>query len=155
MKLEIDLIPSNSWFKSLYRYFNDNGRSNEWKQIKVNLFQKEGEWCWICGSIKKPLEAHESWQYDKKTKIRKLTEIHHLCGMCHKIKHYGLWTRTDYGEEQLKKLGLSKKDLINHFCNVNKCTQKEFEKHKTEAFDIYNKRNMIDWKLDLSLINKK
>ena len=154
MKLEIELVPASSWYKSLYRHYQDSGRDREWKQLKKNLFEKEGELCWICKSTKNPLEAHESWEYNTETKIRRLSEIHHICGMCHKIKHIGLWTATRYGKEQMVKKGLTKKDLIEHFCNVNGCNAKVFNKHEDESYAVQFERGKIEWKLDMSLIGE-
>lgn len=91
--------------------------------------------------------------------------IHHLCSTCHKIKHIGLWYYTLIGKALLKKLRLTKDDLINHFCKVNNCSIKDFEIHEREVFKIYRERSEYKWKQDfgkyeyikdkLQRINKK
>ena len=91
-------------------------------------FEKEGRKCWICGAENTRLEAHEFWEYDDKNK---LVAIHHLCSMCHKIKHIGFWCYTEDGRRQLKKAGLSRE---------------EFEKHEREAFKIWRETGF--WRYD-------
>jgi hypothetical protein len=123
------------------------------------LYASEGNTCWICGSEKKPLEAHELWSYNEIERIQKLEAIHHLCKMCHRVKHVGLWLHTPKGEIMLQKAGLTRKDVINHFCLVNDCSEEEFRKHEKEAFKVWNGRSRYQWKQDFgkydSTINEK
>jgi len=51
-------------------------------------------------------------------------------------------------KEYFKKAGLTREDLINHFCNVNNCTRKDFERHEEEAFRIWSERSKYEWKQD-------
>ena len=69
--------------------------------------------------------------------------------MCHKIKHIGFWCYTVDGRKLMEKAGLTREDLINHFCKVNNCTREEFEKHEEEAFKIWRERSKYEWKIDL------
>jgi hypothetical protein len=147
-KLTIDLIPSTVWFSSLYQIYKKNNQLHRWNEIKRELFEKEGRRCWICGKETIRLEAHEFWEYDDKNHIQKLKAIHHLCDMCHKIKHIGFWCYTKRGRNQLAKAGLTKEDLINHFCKVNNCSKREFEKHEKEAFKVWRERSKYEWKQD-------
>ena len=110
LKLTIELIPRELWYKSLYRILNEKGQIGKWKEIKKDLFLKEGRKCWICGSLNPPFEAHEFWGY-KKRKKQVLIGIHHLCSLCHKIKHFAFWTGTIQGRESLGKSGITKDDL--------------------------------------------
>ncbi|GEM_PF-922647 len=48
----------------------------------------------------------------------------------------------------LKKERLTKEDITKHFCEVNKCTEIDFQKHKDEAFKIWNERTKHQWKQD-------
>lgn len=148
LKLTIELVPSTIWYASIYQYYNKSNNLQKWQDIKKELFAKEGRKCWICGKGTNQLEAHEFWQYDDINRLQKLDAIHHLCGLCHKIKHIGLWLHTEDGERMLRKEGFTKQDIINHFCIVNDCSREEFQKHETEAFKIWNKRSEHKWGQD-------
>jgi len=141
-------VPATTWFSSIYQIYKKNNKLSEWIKIKEELFEKEGKRCWICGKEESHLEAHEFWEYDEKNHVQKLKAIHHLCQMCHKIKHIGFWCHTKDGQEKLKKEGLTREDLINHFCKVNNCSREEFEKHEKEAFRIWSERSKYKWKQD-------
>jgi len=64
------------------------------------------------------------------------------------IKHIGLWCYTIKGYEKMKQRGLTREDLINHFCKVNNCTREEFEEHERRAFKIWRERSKYKWKQD-------
>jgi len=132
-KLVIELVPSTVWFSSLYQIYKNSNQLNKWRKIKKELFEKEGNRCWICGKEEKHLEAHEFWEYDDKNHIQKLVAIHHLSEICNRIKHIGFWCYSQEGKQQLAKAGLSREDLIDHFCKVNKCSKEEFEKHEKRS----------------------
>ena len=116
--------------------------------MKQELYEKEGHKCWICGKKGSRLEAHEFWEYDNKNHVQKLAAIHHLCDMCHKIKHIGFWFYTEPGKEKLEKSELTTGDIINHFCEVNKCLEEDFEKHKEEALNLWRERSKHKWEQD-------
>lgn len=146
-RLQIELVPSTVWFSSIYRVLKDGGRAREWQKIKRRLFEKEGKTCYLCGSTGR-LEAHEFWEYDGENHVQKLVAIHHLCDMCHKIKHIGFWCFTADGQRQLERMNLTRDDLIDHFCQVNGCSVKEFSAHEEEAFTTWKKRSQHQWKQD-------
>ena len=123
-------------------------RRRLWNRIKFEIYQREGHQCYICGSTKGKLQAHEFWEYDDKNHIQKLDAIHHLCDYCHKIKHIGFWCHTNDGRQLLSNQGLSWQDLINHFCLVNSCSESDFLKHEDEAFQIWSKRSRHEWTQD-------
>lgn len=147
-KLVIELVPSTVWFSSLHNMYMERGQRSKWKKIKKELFAKEGEQCWVCGGKGGRLEAHEFWKYDDKNHVQKLVSVHHLCDMCHRIKHIGFWCHTEEGREKLARLGVSREDLANHFCRVNNCSIEEFEEHEVEAFQLWEKRSKYEWVQD-------
>lgn len=149
-KLTIELVPSTVWFSSVYQIYKGKNQLNKWRRIKKELFKREGGKCWICGAKSTHLEAHEFWEYDDKNHVQKLIGIHHLCDMCHKVKHIGFWCHTKEGSRKLEEEGLSKEDLINHFCKVNNCSRKKFEKHEKEALNIWEERSKYEWKQDFA-----
>lgn len=153
LKLEIELVPSTAWHESIYQICTKNKKLKVWQEFKEKLFLEEGRKCYICGQDNIKFEAHEFWNYDGINHIQKLIAIHHLCHLCHKIKHTGLWFETDYGLENLKKQNLTTEDLIDHFCKVNKCTKEDFLKHKIESFKLFNERSKYNWIQDFGKYN--
>jgi hypothetical protein len=105
LKLTIELVPATVWFSSLYHYYKDNMQLNKWRKLKEELFKNEGLKCWICGKEGVRLEAHEFWEYDDVRHVQRLMAIHHLCDLCHKIKHIGYWCYTKEGRTQLAQEG--------------------------------------------------
>ena len=150
LKLTIELVPETLWHKSLYRLLPPD----EWRKLKEEVFAREGYRCYICGSTSPPLELHEFWSYDDRRHIQKLVGVHHLCRLCHMVKHIGFHCHTRDGREKLKRLGLSHKSLIRHFCAVNGCSEEEFYKHKREAFRVWGIRSQHAWKQDWGEYNK-
>lgn len=151
MKLTIELVPGTAWFKSLYHLMPED----EWNKLKERIYAEEGRKCYICESTSPPFHLHEFWQYDDERHVQKLVGLHHLCDLCHKIKHIGFWCHTHDGREKLKQQGLSLKDLIKHFCTVNKCAEKDFHQHEDEAFRAWSRRSEHKWKQDLGEYNKR
>jgi hypothetical protein len=144
-KLTIELVPQTVWYSSLYNIFKEANQYDLWGDIKRTIFKNEGRKCWICGEENRRLEAHEFWEYDDKNHIQKLVAIHHLCDLCHKIKHIGLWLHTSDGERMLEEQGLHPEDIIEHFCRVNNCSEDDFENHEEEAFKIWSNRSEHKW----------
>ena len=144
--LTIELVPSTAWNKSIYQMLKDNRQV--WNRIKSNIYQREGHKCFTCGSESEKLQAHEFWEYDDENHIQKLIAIHHLCDYCHKIKHIGFWCYTKRGRQIFTDQGITRQDLINHFCNVNNCLEADFIKHEDEAFKIWSQRSRHEWTQD-------
>lgn len=155
LKLAIELVPSTVWFSSIYQIYKENNKLSEWRKIKNEIFEREGHRCWICGKEDRRLEAHEFWEYDDKNHIQKLIAIHHLCDMCHRIKHIGFWCYTQNGRETLKKSRLTKEDLVAHFCKVNNCSEEEFEDHEWKTFRIWKERSKYNWKQNFGQYDPK
>ena len=148
LKLTVELVPSSVWFSSVYRILRRKNRLKEWYKIKSRVFEEEGHQCYICGSKRGPFSAHEFWEYDDEKHVQRLNAIHHLCALCHKIKHIGFWCYTSDGKEKLRKSGLTKKVLVDHFCKVNNCSEKQFKEHEDRAFKIWRERSRHEWKQD-------
>lgn len=140
-KLTIELVPSTVWFSSLHKLMD---RKN-WEQLKSSVYLREERKCWICASTQLPLELHEFWEYDDTNRIQRLVEMHHLCRLCHMVKHIGLWCHTAKGLETLKRIGLNREDLIKHFCRVNNCAKEDFLRHEEKAFKTWRERSKSNW----------
>ena len=149
-KLTIELVPSSVWRSSLYQLLP----RQVWHGIKQRLFAEEGRKCYICGSEQGRLSAHEFWKYDDDRHIQKLVAVHHLCNLCHKIKHIGFWCHTKDGRVKLGEEGLSREDLMKHFCSVNNCIREEFLEHENKAFEIWRGRSKQQWKQDFGKFSR-
>lgn len=154
-KLSIELVPSTIWYANIYNHYKDNNQTEKWHELKQYLFEIEGKRCWVCGKEERNLEAHEFWKYDDYTHIQKLSAIHHLCDLCHKIKHIGLWLHSADGDRMLRQQKVKKEEIIDHFCKVNNCTINDFLKHEDGAFEEYARRSKFQWKQDLGVYNPK
>jgi len=126
------------WNSSLYRLLP----IDVWNTLRNKIISEGGRKCQICGEIDGVMNLHETWKYDDKKHVQKLVEFILLCKMCHHVKHIGLSGiladegKLDYGK------------MIEHFCRVNNCSEKEFEKHVDKAFEISRKRSRHQWKQD-------
>lgn len=149
-ELSIELVPSPVWFSSLYKVMS----RKKWEELKKEVYDKEGRKCWICGSTRPLLELHEFWGYDDTNHVQKLEGAHHLCRLCHMIKHIGLWCHTDKGFKTLRRIGLTREELIEHFCNVNNCSEQDLLRHEEEAFRIWERRSKFDWTQDFGRFEK-
>ena len=47
-------------------------------------------------------------------------------------------------------MGLTRDDLIHHFCLVNDCEKSDFLNHEKDAFKKWRDRSKVDWNQDLS-----
>ncbi len=136
LKLKIDLIPTTAWYSNLRNVLT----KSEWDKIRKKVYKRDNYKCTICNGVGKhhPVEAHEKWEWDFKTKEQILVEIISLCPTCHKVHHYGFNCFNRGVCEPLKW----------HFVRVNKCSVQDFENHIDESQMIWENRNRINWKLD-------
>lgn len=138
LKLSIELVPSTVWESSVYKLMS----REVWDSIRNDFIKENGRKCQVCGETSGTMNLHEIWNYDDKKHVQKLEGFILLCRMCHHVKHIGLaGILANQG-----KLGYDK--VIEHFCKVNDCTKKEFEKHKAKAFEIWRERSEYEWNQD-------
>ncbi|MBT4377139.1 hypothetical protein HOD29_07240 [archaeon] len=141
--LTIELIPESTFFKSLHNFYkyHSNGSIEDWQRIKKKLRVLEGDQCWICGAEGGRLEAHEFYEFEfyEGKPLQNLMGIHHLCKKCHMVKHFEFWMSKGY----------DKKELVEHFCKVNKCSEEIFDKHKIEAVAAWREKNKFKWSVNL------
>jgi hypothetical protein len=113
-----------------------------WNSIRDDIIKENGRKCQVCGEIEGTMNLHEIWEYDDVKRVQRLEGFILLCRMCHHVKHIGLAGilanegKLDYNE------------VIKHFCRVNKCSEKAFEKHVDRAFEIWRERSKHQWKQD-------
>lgn len=137
MKLTINLIPRTTFFTNVRSIYPEY-----WDLLRKDCYKKAFYKCEICsGKGKKwPVECHEIWSYKNKT--QKLERLIALCPQCHQVQHAGLATIRGKSEE-----------VISQLMKVNKITRDNALEHYHEAFEIWKKRNKINWHLDTTNID--
>jgi len=139
--LFIDLVPNTCWFTNVRSCVHPK----DWDRLRRYVYERVNYICECCNIDTQKsniiLEAHERWDYNEETQTQKLVRIVALCLNCHQSTHIGLAGLKGKGEEAKE-----------HIKRVRNFTEQEYQKHKNEAFEIWNKRNKINWALDLSLI---
>lgn len=139
--LELELVPSSSWFNNVRAVLTQK----QWDNLKSQVASKAWNVCEICGGVgpKHPVECHEIWHYDDRNLIQKLVGMSALCPACHMVKHMGL-ARIN-GNSEL---------AVKHFMKVNKLERKEAEDYITNAFKVWAARSKKQWKLDISSLSE-
>jgi hypothetical protein len=119
--------------------------AKQWNALRGMVADQAWNVCELCGGTgpKHPVECHEIWDYNEKTATQTLTGMIALCPDCHMVKHFG-FARIQ-GKEEL---------AFKHFMKVNGLKKKAAEAEIAKAFDVWRKRSLIDWKLDLSGLKK-
>jgi 5-methylcytosine-specific restriction endonuclease McrA len=144
MKLNVELVPKKAWNKSLSELLP----RKVWNGIRESIIRDNGKKCQICGDTEGIMSLHEIWNYDDVTHIQKLDGFILLCSLCHHVKHIGL-------AGILAKQGkLDFNKVINHFCSVNGCSEKEYREHVKNAFAIWRERSLFQWKQDFGEYEK-
>lgn len=143
MKLNLNLVPATMWYINLRKMLT----SKSWSELGRECFDSHNNVCQICGMTgiynngKIKVECHEEWSYDDTNKIQKLESLLSLCTMCHRVKHFGLWS-----------LKGQKDRLIKHICRVNDWSVSQAIRHINEEMVLHSERSQHDWNLDISLI---
>ena len=145
MKLTVELVPKPLWGLSLYAKLSRAA----WSALKKKVFAEEGKRCFICGYAGQRFYLHEFWDYDDKRRVQRLVSVHHLCDFCHKVKHIGRTLHTPDGERELEQQGLTREDIVAHFCAVNNCESSDFERYHDEVFKVWRERNRHKWSQDI------
>lgn len=141
MKLEIELIPKTTHFTNVRSMVP----AEQWDVLRKNCYTQAGHRCEICGGKgeKWPVECHEVWDYNFKTKTQKLIRLIALCPSCHEVKHMGL--AQVRGRREIAKY---------HLMRVNQISNDDAEQAIEHAFEDWHEKNQINWKLDISHIEK-
>jgi 5-methylcytosine-specific restriction endonuclease McrA len=137
-------VPKTSWYNNLRNQMS----REDWDKTRKLTYEKFNNKCGICGSSGGQLNCHEIWEYDDSQHTQTLKGFIALCTMCHHVKHIGLaGILSDRGE-------LDFDDVIKHFLKVNECKRSTFDKHNDEAFEIWRKRSLLEWTVDLGEYSK-
>jgi len=138
-KLTIELVPETCWYSNLRSKMSNE----DWDRLRRSTYAAYHYKCGICGKGNTQLHCHEIWEYDGKKRIQSLKGFIALCVMCHHVKHIGLaGILANEGK-------LDFEDVIRHFMKVNSCDEQAFREHYDDAFEIWNRRSAVRWKVDL------
>lgn len=134
-KINFEMIPENMWYCNLRHILT----KSQWDKIRKDAYEKSNGKCVICNRKVKRLEGHELWNFDEENGVQKLTDVIALCSICHKTIHIG--------HAQI----IGKLDAcLQNYCKINNCSMNECMEDYKKAFEIWNKRNKINWRLDLT-----
>ena len=145
VKLTLNLIPITSWWKNV----RSKIKKSEWDVIRKKVYEQANYTCEICGideqnylGIKKGwLHCNEVWQYQEDKQI--LVRLEAICRLCHLSQHMGFASvigRDWEAKEHLKK--------------VNNWSEEQAIIYIQEKFQEWEKRNKIEWILDISFLDK-
>jgi hypothetical protein len=138
MKLTIELVPSTAWYSNMRKVLSQA----QWDTVRKQCYADYHHQCGVCGAHSR-LNCHEIWEYDDTNHIQRLTGYIALCDLCHHCKHLGL-------AGILAREGkLDMQTVIDHYCQVNGCTQVDFEKDSAAAFAQWRERSRCQWTTDL------
>lgn len=137
LKLTSELVPATAWRKNL----RTNVTRSLWDKIRYDSYQRSGNKCGICGA-EGQLQCHEIWDYDDENHVQKLSGFIALCRDCHQVKHIG---RSGILAMDGK---LDFDHLIDHFCKVNNCSKKIFDKHQKQVSEKWRQRSKYPWQCD-------
>jgi hypothetical protein len=136
-RLAVELIPKPCWGKNLR---NALPRA-KWEQLSDQVRTQYNQRCGICGASGK-LHCHERWRYDETAFVQRLDGLIALCELCHQAKHMG---RT----ATLAREGvLDYNRVVEHFCQVNKCSRGSFDIYLSEEYADWDWRNKHEWRTD-------
>ncbi len=134
------MVPEECWFSNLRSVLSQS----DWDRVRKDAYARAGWKCCICGRSGR-MEAHEKWSYDEEKALQKLEDVVALCRGCHEVKHI---SRT-----QLMGRGM---EAMEHFMQVNGCSQMEFHAALGEANEAYIRRNKIEgWVTDVSWLKDR
>jgi hypothetical protein len=136
VKLEPDMIPRTSFFVNLRSIL----RPGEWDTVRRAVYFKAGNRCEICGATGR-LECHERWEYNESTGVQKLVALECLCHSCHEVKHMGL-----------ARVRGREREAMAHMVCVNNICLATAEQIVDEAFEVWKRRSLMKWKLDVSAL---
>jgi len=144
-RLGVELIPRTCWYSNIRSLLP----KKEWDRLRKLSYLHANYKCEICGGsgleqgYKHPLECHEIWNYNDKTKIQKLDGLVSLCPRCHLVKHIGRANAMGYQHI-----------VFEHMETVNGWDHKKVVNHIAREFEIFGERSKHEWKIDLSVLSE-
>ena len=128
----------------LFVDFKDIIHEECWEELDYIVTHRYKRKCEYCG-VRTMLKTHDVWSYNHNTKTQKLERLIALCNDCYSVAHI---------EQTMDTPG----DLTNylramkHFRYIRKMNKSQSFEYIENAGEELEKRMMITWKLDLSMI---
>jgi hypothetical protein len=110
-----------------------------WKKIRTAALENAEHRCIHCRQSGKILFCHEKWRFDLRRGIVKLCGFEMACERCNSVLHAGQAMLAGYENE-----------VIEHLCRINKCDQMDALNILSKAFEKWNVRNEVNWKIEVS-----
>jgi hypothetical protein len=135
-RLTVELVPKTSWHDNVRALVDER----TWDRIRRQVWRQAGYRCEVCGGRgpEHPVECHEVWRYDDRTRMQTLVRMITLCPDCHQVKHIG------YASVRGKSA-----QARAHLARVNGWTLAQADVHIAEAFRVWAQRSQGPWTLDL------
>ncbi len=135
-RLTVELVPKTSWYNNVRALVDELG----WDRIRRQVYRQADYRCEICGGRgpEHPVECHEVWRYDDRTRMQMLVRMIALCPACHQVKHLGFANVKGKGQQARA-----------HLARVNGWTLEQADAHISEAFRVWAQRSQGSWTLDL------
>jgi hypothetical protein len=135
-RLTIELVPKTSWYNNVRALVDELG----WDRIRRQVYRQAEYRCEICGGRgpEHPVECHEVWRYDDRTRVQMLVRMIALCPACHQVKHIGFANVKGKGAQARA-----------HLARVNGWTLEQADAYIGEAFRMWAQRSRGPWMLDL------
>jgi hypothetical protein len=135
-RLTIELVPKTSWYNNVRVLTDELG----WDRIRRQVYRQADYRCEVCGGRgpEHPVECHEVWHYDDRTRVQMLVRMIALCPACHQVKHIGFANVKGNGAQARA-----------HLARVNGWTLEQADAYITEAFRVWAQRSQGPWTLDL------
>ena len=142
LELQIALIPSTSFYTNLRKML----KRADWDKIRRACYKKADNHCEICGGqgSKHPVECHETWEFNHRTGVQKLTGVVALCPSCHQATHFGLAQVRGF-----------EKNARDHIKKVNGYTDRTVDDMVTSAFKLWEIRSEDTWSIDVKWATKQ
>ena len=140
-KLTIELVPSTTWGINLRSLLS----KSEWDQIRKSVYEKAQNTCEICGGVgpKWPVECHEIWDYEERSKTQILRGFIALCPNCHQVKHMGRAMSIGKGKQATK-----------HLARVNGWSVQDAQYYIEAMFEVWHRRSQENWTLDITWLEE-
>lgn len=138
--LTLNLTPKTCQYSNLKSQFS----KDDWNKLRKNVYYHSEYRCEICGGIGNqwPVECHEKWEYDDRSKIQILKGFYCLCPLCHLAKHLGLayYLKVDY------------KRVLEHIRNINHFSQQDLMDFIRYEWNKQRFRENCEWKLNIDIL---
>lgn len=131
-----EMLPVSTWEQNVRNLMG----TEVWDRMRKHAYQAAGFRCEICAQSGM-LEAHEKWVLSNETGVQRLSRLIALCPLCHKGHHLGIARR-------LGMLPAVKAQLLY----VNGWTPAQMEREVQEAYEVWEQRCEMPWKVDLRFL---